>query len=355
MMPKKRMQKRVRTMVGIVAILRVITSMTTMLEIDSDALHSITIGVIGDMPYTKNQQEDFLEFINALSADPKFNLVIHLGDIKGGDSPCSNEYMRWVRDTFNAYAGALVYTPGDNEWTDCHEGQDPRNPVERLNVLRELFFYNPGITLGQRPRQVLTQCMVKNLAPCLVENQVWLESGIVFGVVHVLGSNNGLDPWTQGVGTIAEQQKEFALRLAADLLWLEKIFALTKERQSDIVILGMHADMWNPNHSTDGYSTIIQKLADLTREFGKPVLLLQGDTHKFKVDQPLINGDDLHGVTASVPNLTRIVVQGGSRNFLLEYLRITITPRHPNDVSPFFVERVTPGSGLPDAQMRVSP
>ena len=75
-------------------------------------------------------------------------------------------------------------------------------------------------------------------------------------------------------------------------------------------------------------------------EFGHPVLLLEGDSHDFKVDNPLASGDPAHGVTTPVPNLTRIVVQGGSAHFPLEYLRVTIDPRQKS--SPFSWERVSP-------------
>jgi len=55
---------------------------------------------------------------------------------------------------------------------------------------------------------------------------------------------------------------------------------------------------------------------------------------------PLASGDPAHGVTTPVPNLTRIVVQGGSGHFPLEYLRVTIDPRQKS--SPFSWERVSP-------------
>jgi hypothetical protein len=44
------------------------------------------------------------------------------------------------------------------------------------------------------------------------------------------------------------------------------------------------------------------------------VLLLQGDTHVYKTDQPL----------ADAPDLTRIVVEGETAS---EWLRLTVDPR----------------------------
>src|SRR5262245_60233813 len=213
-------------------------------EDNPHAAQPFTIGVIGDMPYTAQQQAAFQAFINTMSADTSFHLAIHLGDIKSGSTACTDAYIRSIRDALDSYAGALVYTPGDNEWTDCHRnGSDPQNPVERLDFLRAKFFFTPGMTLGHQPRQVLTQGGDNDSA--FVENQTWVESKTVLAVLNVPGSNNDLDPWTNGVGTVAEQQEEFDTRLAADLAWLEQIFTLANESQARAVVLGMQAAMWD--------------------------------------------------------------------------------------------------------------
>lgn len=335
----------------IVAIAWVANAMSS---IGNAPLRPVTIAAIGDVPYTEEQKKDFPNFMNALSRDPNVALVIHLGDIQKGDTPCDDAYLEWIRNIFNTYAGPLVYTPGDNEWTDCHEGAYPRNPLERLLALRRVFFSHPGKTLGRNPREVANQCDERDThATCLVENQLWTEPGIVFGVLHVPGSNNGLDPWTQNVGTISEQQTEFDLRLLANLSWLEKIFSLARARNARVVVLGMQADMWNPNHATFGYRDIVQKLAYLARAFRNPVLILQGDAHKFIADRPFAHGDALHDVAIPAQNLVRFVVPGGLRMFTLEYLRITIDPRETD--APFFVKRVRPRSEFADLNVPIPP
>src|SRR5262249_40251635 len=151
--------------------------------------------------------------------------------------------------------------------------------------------------------------------PAFVENQAWVHHKVVFGVVNLPGSNNDLDQWTNGVGTAAEQQEEFASRLAGDLEWLDRIFSLAEQSHARAVVIGIQADMWDPAAGAaelTGYNQIIQKLAFLVRQFGRPVLLLNGDSHDFVVDNPLANGDPAHGVSDPVTNLTRIIVQGGS-------------------------------------------
>ena len=45
----------------------------------------------------------------------------------------------------------LLYTPGDNEWTDCHRPAAGRyNPLERLDAVRATFFDALGSRLGAR-------------------------------------------------------------------------------------------------------------------------------------------------------------------------------------------------------------
>jgi hypothetical protein len=303
----------------------------------------VTIGVVGDMPYTSQQQAAFQGFLNAMSADSRFSLVVHLGDIKSGSTACTDAYIKGIRDAVDSYSGAFVYTPGDNEWTDCHRNAaDPRNPVERLGFLRAKFFYRPGASLGIRPRDVFSQQSEPGFSD-FVENQAWIESKTVFAVINLPGSNNDLDPWTHNVAASpGQQQQEFDSRQAADLEWLDHVFALAEDNHARAVVLGIQADMWDPAAGTaelTGYSAFIQELAQRAIDFGGPVLLLNGDSHNFEVDNPLAAGDPSHGVSTPVPNLTRITVQGGSDHFPLEYLRLTVDPRRQ---APFSWERVVP-------------
>ena len=51
----------------------------------------------------------------------------------------------WNQKIFNLFAqfeDPLVYTPGDNEWTDCHETKEFSSgaPLNELAAVRSLFF-----------------------------------------------------------------------------------------------------------------------------------------------------------------------------------------------------------------------
>jgi hypothetical protein len=64
-------------------------------------------------------------------------------------------------------------------------------------------------------------------------------------------------------------------------------------------------------------------------QFGRPVLLFNGDSHLFEVDHPLAEPTSATGIihgTQTVPNLTQITVQG-STNAPAEWLKLTIDTR----------------------------
>lgn len=99
------------------------------------------------------------------------------------------------------------------------------------------------------------------------------------------------------------------------------------------MVIGIQADMWDPAAAVTGelshYTPIVQKLANLVQDFGRPVLLLNGDSHVYGSDQPLADSLSATGLihhTQEVPNLTRITVQG-STTTPAEWLRLTIDPR----------------------------
>jgi hypothetical protein len=274
-----------------------------------ESARSLTIAVIGDTPYGEAQKAQFPELVADIDAEPDVELALHLGDIKNGSSLCTDAYFAEIRTLFDSFGDPLVYTPGDNEWTDCHRANNGGfQPLERLATVRSVFFDDPGRTLGGRATHVLAQ-------PGFPENQLWRQSDVVFSTLHVVGSNNDLEPWFAAPAASPAQLAEYRSRLEADLSWLDETFALAEQKQAAGVVLAMQADMWNgttPRGS--GFVPVIDRIARLAREFGRPVLVLQGDTHRFTADHPL----------PSAPNVTRVVVEGETAS---EWLELTIEPK----------------------------
>ena len=278
-----------------------------------------SIAVIGDTPYGREQVANFRRDIAQINEDPRVRLVIHLGDIQEGQSRCEDRYLERIRRDCDTLADPLGYTPGDNEWTDCHQpDKGGLDPAQRLAKLRSVFFKSPGRTLGRRPRRVEAQG-----AP-FGENVRWIDDGTVFTTLHVPGSNNGLVPWSDA---IEDQMRAHRARLRADLAWLDKAFDVARQRRARAVVVAMQADMWPEQteaRDASGYEPIVAKLARRARAFRRPVLVLQGDSHRFKFDYPLREGSPTHGVTTRAPNVIRVVVQGAD-SMPREWLRLNVS------------------------------
>ncbi len=292
---------------------------------DSPALEErpkgLDLAVIGDTPYGRQQEAGFRQDIEAINADPDVTRVIHLGDIQDGSSRCTDRYLERIRNDFDTFEDPLVYTPGDNEWTDCHRpGKGGFVPTERLSKLRSVFFDRSGRTLGRNPARIATQRRP------FVENVRWTQARTVFATIHVPGSNNDLAPWFEAAAPGREQMEEYRSRLQADLDWLDQTFDVASARRAAGVVVATQADMWPSSGAgaeTSGYNALIAKLATRARAFHRPVLVLDGDSHVFKVDRPLLDS------RPPVPNLTRVVVQGGESS-PRGWLKLNVAPTTPD-------------------------
>ena len=261
-----------------------------------------TYAVIGDTPYGDEQEAAFPRLVADVNDDPDVSRVVHLGDIKNGSSTCDDERFLRLRDLFATFDDPFLLTPGDNEWTDCHRpAAGGYVPTERLAKLRELFYPEDEVPVETQR------------AP-FVENQRWSDAGVVYALVHVVGSDNGLAPWFGGAETPAQREErlaEVAAREEAALEWIDRAFEAARRERARGVVIGMQADTFA---GSTAFERINARLEERAREFRRPVLLLQGDTHSYKTDRPLDRA----------PNLTRIVVEGETA---AEWLRLTVDRR----------------------------
>jgi hypothetical protein len=296
----------------------------------------VTLAVIGDSPYGAAQIPDFPNLVAHVNADPDVITAVHVGGIKNGSSLCDTSYFQTIWGYFTQFADPLVFTPGDNEWTDCHRSNNGKyNPLERLAVLRQIFYPTVGKAIGGGSKHLLSQATFHGYET-FVENTLWMQAGVTFSAVHVVGSNNNLAVWF-GDDTTDDKfddpvarQAEVAARIDATLEWLDLTFQLATDDASAGVVIFMQADTWDVNFAAtsphDGFDAILQRLATLSRAYGKPVLIVQGDSHVYLTDKPLAMGDALHGINFPVPNLTRIVVQGSTTK---EWLKLSVDASTP--------------------------
>ena len=256
---------------------------------------SFTFAAIGDVPY--GPHEEFAALVDKINTQ-SLAFTIHVGDIKSGSTVCSDETFTSVRQLFDRFDRALIYTPGDNEWTDCHRVNNGRyDPLERLEKIRQLFFAS-NESLGKQRLPLQTQSSQKSFTP-FVENRRWSQGKVRFATLHLVGSNNNLQPGLPS-------SSEFAAREHANIAWLRETFAEATANKDDAVVLAMQADtFFGEPRKGSGFVRWNAALAQEVAAWGKPVLLIQGDTHQYLIDNPL---KDPSG--KPLRQLVRVVVPG---------------------------------------------
>ena len=148
--------------------------------------------------------------------------MLHVGDIHSGSQYCTLAYNRTIAKLWRQFKDPVVYTPGDNEWTDCQKSGEGGNvtdangnlvdyangdPVANLALIRSMFFPVAGETLGQRKMKVASQALAYDpVHPTdaeYVENVMWVQSGVLFVTLNIPGgSNNDDENWYGATKTV---------------------------------------------------------------------------------------------------------------------------------------------------------
>lgn len=254
----------------------------------------LRIIALGDMPYGAPAEvyppyEALIDKVN--EAPPA--LVIHVGDTKGGSIPCTDRILAEQRAFMNRFRAPVLYTPGDNEWTDCHrEKAGGYDPFNRLNLIRQTYFAEPT-TLGH------ALPLTRDDRP---EQARLMLDGVMFVTLHVTGSENG-----RGL-TPFRRTDTFEARTKAAIAWLEDSFEAAKG--ANAIVVALHADMFRKHdfkrkkqtwRKGSAFRDIGKALVQVAADYEKPVLLIFGDSHEYRVFQP---------VSDKAPNLVALEVYG---------------------------------------------
>ena len=209
---------------GLVAQLPLVSNCSAeMVRFGKPVAGAFTFALLGDTPYGDTQRAIFPALVDAINADADVRLVLHAGDVKNGSSTCDDARFADLAQLYGTFDDPFVLTPGDNEWTDCHRtAAGGYVPTERLDAVRHVFYPRAGQTLGANPAWVLTQAYDPRHRPYR-ENVLFLRSRVVFATVHVVGSENDLQPWAQLPGGDQPETRlaEFEARKSAALDWID--------------------------------------------------------------------------------------------------------------------------------------
>ncbi|HSF23012.1 MAG TPA: hypothetical protein VLE20_02215 [Blastocatellia bacterium] len=279
---------------------------------------TFSLAVLGDAPYYVWEDLQYRLVLQTLEAHD-LSWVIDVGDIFW--RPCSDELYLRNLERFNGLRHPVIYTPGDNEWTDCWEpGSGGFAPQERLSRIRQIFFDNPTRSLGGRSLSLVSQ---GNREPFgeFVENVRWSHEGIVFATVHLVGSTNGMKtfPARTSADDIAATR-----RTEAAAAWVRDTFAEARTMNALAVVLSFHG---NPSFEApaddpqrQAFEPFITVLEEEVEQFARPVLVAHGDHHVYTVDSPLVR----RTTGRRLENLTRLQVPGSPE---VGWVRVVVNPR----------------------------
>ena len=286
---------------------------------------------LGDLPYGSDETagvkyRQLITQINALN--PEFS--IHVGDFKAGSAHCSDEEFERQRKHFDLFKGAVIYTPGDNDWTDCgRKSNGSYDPLERLDKLR-IQFFKPDTSLGQAPLAVATQAKAMPQYSTYIENQRWQFASTLFTTVHIVGSDNRFAP------NNADAEKEFLTRDQANIAWIKEAFRVAASQNLQTLVFAFQADVirgmsrsgtWA--EKTGFHASIEQTLLPLAKDFKGSVLIVHGDSHNFEFDQTFLLNSQV------LKNVYRLEVPGAKTTGAVS---VTVDE---GSVKPFSVEKIS--------------
>ena len=287
----------------------------------------IQFALIGDNPYQDYnfpKYERMIDDINSRS----MSWVVHVGDMKDGGGDCSDESLQKMFVINQRFQRPFVVTPGDNDWFDCaRESSGAYDRRERLQKLREIFYSGDvGLPVVRQPGEY-------------VENMYWTQQNVMFATVHLVGI-------TGQEGGI-EIHREV---MSASIEWMNKVFVEAKDSDSKGIFLATQSDIY-PFTSEPGllklfcpqcptvrpfYEEFHAALLANLKAFDKPVVLAVGDTHIFRVDKPVYDGDKL------VEHFTRVETFGEGQ---VHWVRVDVDPAS-REVFSFHQEIIPANRGV---------
>ena len=290
---------------------------------------AFAFGVFADGPYSGHEVPKAARMMDLISRHD-LAWVLNVGDILW--YPCSDALIERRFQMFQKIRHPFIYTPGDNEWSDCHGRWEGNfEPLDRLRKLREVFYPDPLSSTGGRAISLRSQRDSREHSE-FVEHARWVLQDVVFTTIHVVGGRNGRMPFP---GRTSADDEEASRREKAAIAWMEESFAEARSTGARALVLALHADM-SPGEDPgdpvrDGFEPILESLEEEAAEFERPVLLIHGDSHTYIVDTPLVRRSTHQVLT----NVTRLEVPGSPE---IGWVKVTVEPEAGQ---PFTFERLT--------------
>ena len=234
---------------------------------------TLVFSVMGDIPRSDEEKIILQEQINKHNEFSQSQFVFHVGDIKSGDTPCTENNYKLVADYLKKLTAPVFIIPGDNEWNDC---EYPNQAWDYWNKYFSAFDQNWKMTFDVQ-RQ--------NNYPV---NSAFVQKNVLFIALNLVGGriHNQIE-WDMMQNNAAE--------------WINKNIQ-KKGIMATVILIQANPDI--------KHKLFMDQFIPLIEDFEKPVLLIHGDGHHWIYDEAW-----------QVPNLTRVQVDKGG---IADPLQVTV-------------------------------
>lgn len=238
----------------------------------------LVFSAMGCGPYTDDDADAVKFYLRRENALASSRFLVHLGDINSGKMATAGHlteaYYAGIKSLLTKDNSIPTYiVPGDNEWNDR---PDPdlgwKHWSKHLLKLEESF----------KPKWITERQEVRP------ENFAFVCDGILIIGINLPGGR-------------VHDQKEWTRRFGENNDWIEKQFAAHRDTARAAVVCAQANVVGQGKVKTIVnllFSGFRKRFGEISKGFGKPVLFLHADGHKWTVDKPW----------KGVANITRIQV-----------------------------------------------
>ena len=196
------------------------------------------------------------------------------------------------------------------------------NPAQRpreeyCTTLRKWARWGGGVPLDQLGRKEIREFLdwvyedaaaQRGRNPGRTANKVRSRAGVLFIVVHVVGSGNNYR------ADHTPSMREFNSRNTANLAFLKESFTQAIEKDVPGVAVVIHANPGFEQGGSEGFKDFLAAMREFLAKYRKPVVCIHGDSHYFRIDKPFKDASGrtfLHFTRMEVfgsPNVAGVVV-----------------------------------------------
>jgi hypothetical protein len=234
-----------------------------------------SFGVIG-RPFVHNKNDASAESAlhDALDESDADNLAfVVVNGIKTASEPCSDQLYLQRRGMLEDAQNGVIMALAANDWVSCKDKAGKSTAIERLNQIRELF-YDSDMSFGASKLDLMRQSATPKFRE-YAENARWEFGEVLFATINLPANNNHYR-------SDGGRNGEYEDRLIANRDWLQRLFAIAKNKKLAGIVLISDADPLLPllqrapelRGQRDGFNEVRQLLNALSAKYAGHVLLV---------------------------------------------------------------------------------